>query len=104
MIESFNIFLALLGGFTCLFGIVSNFVKSQLYLSEAMIATTFGILIGPVVSGLVDIRSWFLVGSSNNATVRSDSSEPLAPDLDQLEVFLYELTKLICAIQVMVSI
>lgn len=48
----------LLGGFTVVFGLFSSFFKERLYLGEAPIATIFGIILGPHVSGLVDPYSW----------------------------------------------
>ena len=50
--------MALLGGFIVLFGLVSLFVKERLYLTEALCATVFGIVFGPVGFGVVDIQKW----------------------------------------------
>ncbi|KAJ2031055.1 hypothetical protein H4S03_006791 [Coemansia sp. S3946] len=45
---------ALLGGFICIYGLVSGFVKERLFLSEALVAMLFGIVIGPQAINLVD--------------------------------------------------
>ncbi|KAJ1935405.1 hypothetical protein FBU59_005396, partial [Linderina macrospora] len=49
---------ALLGGFIIIYGLVSGFVKERLYLSESLVATVFGIAIGPKAIGLVDPHKW----------------------------------------------
>jgi NhaP-type Na+/H+ or K+/H+ antiporter len=41
------------GGFIILFGLASFKIKERLYLSEAFVATVFGVLIGPAVLGLM---------------------------------------------------
>ncbi|KAJ2909289.1 hypothetical protein GGI21_002035, partial [Coemansia aciculifera] len=45
---------ALLGGFICIYGLVSGFVKERLFLSEALVAMLFGIVIGPQAINLVN--------------------------------------------------
>ncbi|KAJ3413831.1 hypothetical protein HDV05_007431 [Chytridiales sp. JEL 0842] len=40
----------LLGGFICLFGFMSLVIKERLYMSEAMVATAFGVIIGPIAA------------------------------------------------------
>lgn len=54
--------LALLGGFVVLFGLVSLFVKERLYLTESLVATAFGILIGPVGLSWITPLKWFGAG------------------------------------------
>ncbi|KAJ2741151.1 hypothetical protein GGI20_005386 [Coemansia sp. BCRC 34301] len=49
---------ALLGGFICIYGLVSGFVKERLFLSEALVAMLFGIVIGPQAINLVDPRDF----------------------------------------------
>ncbi|KAI8319594.1 Sodium/hydrogen exchanger, partial [Martensiomyces pterosporus] len=49
---------ALLGGFICIYGLVSGFVKERLFLSESLVATLFGIVIGPQAINLVDPRDY----------------------------------------------
>ncbi|KAJ1920626.1 hypothetical protein H4219_001184 [Mycoemilia scoparia] len=44
---------ACLGGFIVFYGLVSGFVKERLYLSEALVATVFGIIIGPKAINIV---------------------------------------------------
>ncbi|KAJ2126889.1 hypothetical protein IW136_006550, partial [Coemansia sp. RSA 678] len=52
---------AFLGGFICIYGLVSGFVKERLFLSEALVAMVFGILIGPEVINVVDPRTFLNV-------------------------------------------
>ncbi|KAJ8329620.1 Na+/H+ antiporter [Batrachochytrium dendrobatidis] len=49
----------LLGVFVTCFGFVSLIVKDRLYMSEAMVATLFGIIIGPVVANIFNPDSLF---------------------------------------------
>ncbi|KAJ2785682.1 hypothetical protein H4R18_000373 [Coemansia javaensis] len=49
---------AFLGGFICIYGLVSGFVKERLFLSEALVAMVFGIIVGPRVIGVVDPREF----------------------------------------------
>lgn len=49
----------LLGGFILLFGLVSLFVKERLYLTESLVATLVGVLMGPHGFGVVDPQRWF---------------------------------------------
>ncbi|KAF9431696.1 hypothetical protein BGZ76_011811 [Entomortierella beljakovae] len=49
---------ALLGCFIIFFGLVSLFVKEKLFISEAFVATVFGIIIGPYAIGVFDPISW----------------------------------------------
>ncbi|KAF9103652.1 hypothetical protein BGX27_010485 [Mortierella sp. AM989] len=49
---------ALLGCFIIVFGLVSLFVKERLFISEAFVATAFGIIIGPYAIGVFDPLSW----------------------------------------------
>ncbi|KAK9718847.1 hypothetical protein K7432_005160 [Basidiobolus ranarum] len=53
-----NVIPAVMGGFILLFGLVSMFVKERLFLSEALVATIFGIIIGPIGLNLVDPTTW----------------------------------------------
>ncbi|KAJ3001112.1 UNVERIFIED_CONTAM: hypothetical protein HDU68_007058, partial [Siphonaria sp. JEL0065] len=56
-----------LGGFITLFGLVSHVIKDRLYMSEAMVAILFGILIGPLVGKVLDPTHMF--GSVNHITL-----------------------------------
>ncbi|KAJ3071939.1 hypothetical protein HDU98_004542 [Podochytrium sp. JEL0797] len=47
-----------LGTFITLFGLFSLVVKDKLYMSEAMVAILFGVLIGPLVGGVLTPVSW----------------------------------------------
>ncbi|KAG0264619.1 hypothetical protein BG011_006465 [Mortierella polycephala] len=49
---------ALMGCFIIVFGLVSLLVKEKLFISEAFVATAFGIIIGPYVIGIFDPASW----------------------------------------------
>ncbi|ORX92850.1 hypothetical protein K493DRAFT_263039 [Basidiobolus meristosporus CBS 931.73] len=57
---------ALLGGYIVVFGLISMVVKEWLFLSEALVATLFGIAIGPAVFNFVDPSAW---GDSNKLTL-----------------------------------
>ncbi|TKA25545.1 hypothetical protein B0A50_05406 [Salinomyces thailandicus] len=46
-VVNFNIVISVLGGFITVFGLVSYLLKEKFYLSEAMIATLFGIIFSP---------------------------------------------------------
>ena len=47
-----------LGGFVVIFGMFSLLIREKAYIGEAVIATVFGIIIGPYVSGIFDPRGW----------------------------------------------
>ncbi|KAJ2654124.1 hypothetical protein IWW48_006303 [Coemansia sp. RSA 1200] len=49
---------ALLGGFIFILGLCSLIVKERLYLSETLLATAFGIAIGPYALNWVDPSGW----------------------------------------------
>ena len=51
--------MAIIGGFIVLYGLVSLFVKERMYLSEAFVATSIGILFGPYVLNVVRPHVWF---------------------------------------------
>ncbi|KAJ2396855.1 hypothetical protein GGI23_003746, partial [Coemansia sp. RSA 2559] len=71
---------AFLGGFICIYGLVSGFVKERLFLSEALVAMVFGIIIGPQVINVVDPR-----------------------DFVNIETFTLEFARYVIAIQVMAA-
>lgn len=56
--DPFEMFPLLIGGFIVVFSLVSMIIKEWLFLSEAMVATLFGIAVGPEGFGLVDPLSW----------------------------------------------
>ncbi|RKP39121.1 Cation/H+ exchanger, partial [Dimargaris cristalligena] len=58
-----NIIPAMLGGFIIIYGLVSMFIKERLFLSEALVATLYGIIIGPICIGLVDPSNLFDIDS-----------------------------------------
>ncbi|KAG9073223.1 hypothetical protein KI688_001014 [Linnemannia hyalina] len=49
---------AFLGCFIIVFGLVSLFVKEKLFISEAFVATVFGIIIGPYAIGIFNPLGW----------------------------------------------
>ncbi|CAE6423715.1 unnamed protein product [Rhizoctonia solani] len=49
---------AVLGGFVVLFGMFSLLIREKAYIGEAVIATVFGIIIGPYCAGIFDPRGW----------------------------------------------
>lgn len=52
-ISNFYIVTALLGGFLSCFGLVSYLLKERFYLSEALIATLFGLIFSPHAANLI---------------------------------------------------
>ncbi|KAJ1987244.1 hypothetical protein GGI25_005921 [Coemansia spiralis] len=58
MVSPTKVVPAFLGGFICVYGLVSGFVKERLFLSEALVAMVFGIIIGPQVINIVDPRDF----------------------------------------------
>ncbi|CDK29131.1 unnamed protein product [Kuraishia capsulata CBS 1993] len=49
---------ALIGAFTTLFALCSLFIKEQLYIGEATLASVFGVIFGPHCLGWFDPLSW----------------------------------------------
>ncbi|KAJ1309960.1 hypothetical protein OPQ81_006719 [Rhizoctonia solani] len=47
-----------LGGFVVVFGMFSLLIREKAYIGEAVIATVFGIIIGPYCAGIFDPRGW----------------------------------------------
>ncbi|KAF9793071.1 Sodium/hydrogen exchanger family-domain-containing protein [Thelephora terrestris] len=47
-----------LGGFVAVFGLFSLLIREKWYISEVVIGTTFGIIMGPYAAGIFDPRSW----------------------------------------------
>ncbi|EKM81148.1 hypothetical protein AGABI1DRAFT_112841 [Agaricus bisporus var. burnettii JB137-S8] len=47
-----------IGGFIALFSTVSLFARERAYVNEVVIATAFGILMGPLCADIFDPRSW----------------------------------------------
>ncbi|CAG8451272.1 17583_t:CDS:10 [Acaulospora morrowiae] len=71
---------ALLGGFILFYGLVSLIVKEKLYISEALVATSVGVIIGPACLQIINPREW-----------------------SQLNVITEELTRIVLAFQVMTA-
>ncbi|CDH54140.1 na h [Lichtheimia corymbifera JMRC:FSU:9682] len=46
------------GGFILFYGLCSLGLKEKLYMSEALVATLYGIFIGPLGVGLIDLEGW----------------------------------------------
>ncbi|KAJ2386065.1 hypothetical protein H4S02_004033 [Coemansia sp. RSA 2611] len=61
MVSETKVVPAFLGGFICIYGLVSGFVKERLFLSESLVAMVFGIIIGPRVINIVDPHSFLNV-------------------------------------------
>ncbi|KAK0475586.1 Cation/H+ exchanger [Armillaria luteobubalina] len=55
-----------LGGFVVAFSVVSLLVKDKLFISEVVLGTAFGVLVGPYGWGIFDPHSW---GSSPKVTL-----------------------------------
>ncbi|KAJ2358631.1 hypothetical protein IWW50_000743 [Coemansia erecta] len=49
---------ALVGGFTFILGLCSMIIKERLYLSETLLATVYGIIVGPRVLNWMDPATW----------------------------------------------
>ncbi|KAJ3194164.1 hypothetical protein HK101_003368, partial [Irineochytrium annulatum] len=64
-IKEVHIIYFMLGGFISIFGLLSLVIKERLYMSEAMVATIIGILVGPLVGNQFDPNTKF--GGSFNA-------------------------------------
>ncbi|KAJ1642443.1 hypothetical protein LPJ64_005717, partial [Coemansia asiatica] len=58
MVAASKVVPAFLGGFICIYGLVSGFVKERLFLSESLVAMLFGIIIGPQAINVVDPRDF----------------------------------------------
>ncbi|KAJ2786029.1 hypothetical protein GGI15_001737 [Coemansia interrupta] len=63
MVSQSKIVPAFLGGFICIYGLVSGFVKERLFLSESLVAMVFGIIIGPQAINVVDPRDFVSIDS-----------------------------------------
>ncbi|EFP91616.2 uncharacterized protein PGTG_17670 [Puccinia graminis f. sp. tritici CRL 75-36-700-3] len=57
-VRTVYIAMAVIPAFIICYGAFSSFIHSKLHLGEAMLAVTFGILLGPYVAGIFDPRSW----------------------------------------------
>jgi hypothetical protein len=90
--DPLHIFLAITGAFIVFFGLISHFVKEKLFLSEALVSTTFGIIVGPAVLGWLRLSGGLL-----EEQAASDSQ------LNPSYHFLVEFARIAIAIQVMVS-
>ncbi|KAJ2264595.1 Na+/H+ antiporter, partial [Coemansia sp. RSA 370] len=49
---------ALVGGFLFIAGLCSMVIKERLYLSETLLATVFGIIVGPRALNWMDPTTW----------------------------------------------
>ncbi|KAL1934724.1 hypothetical protein VTP01DRAFT_6906 [Rhizomucor pusillus] len=58
MEETVSSVAAVLGGFVLVYGLCSLIIKEKLYISEALVAVSFGVLVGPVGVGLIDVTHW----------------------------------------------
>ncbi|KAG0169125.1 hypothetical protein DFQ30_003944 [Apophysomyces sp. BC1015] len=71
---------AVLGGFILLYGLCSLIIKEKLYISEALIAISCGVIFGPIGINLINIDHW-----------------------GYKDVFTHEFTRIVIAIQVMAA-
>ncbi|KAL5485192.1 hypothetical protein ACEPAI_7834 [Sanghuangporus weigelae] len=55
-----------LGGFVVFFSIISYPLKERLYISEVVLGTAFGIVIGPHCAGIFDPRAWGSMSDTGN--------------------------------------
>ncbi|KAG2217739.1 hypothetical protein INT45_002388 [Circinella minor] len=58
MATSLDIGFLLIGAFSLIYIITSNFIRDKLYLNEALFAVMFGIIIGPHCLNLVNVDMW----------------------------------------------
>ncbi|ORZ41596.1 Sodium/hydrogen exchanger family-domain-containing protein [Catenaria anguillulae PL171] len=79
--NSVPVFSTIMGLFLVLFGLSSAFVKERLYLSEAVLTTTIGTVVGPHILGLFVPQSWA-----------------------DLNAIILEATRLIIAMQIMAAV
>ncbi|CAG8534994.1 14133_t:CDS:10 [Funneliformis caledonium] len=57
-LDEVSLVASILGGFIILYGLVSFFIKERLYLSEALVSVTMGIILGPNVLKLLNPMNW----------------------------------------------
>ncbi|CAG8532188.1 8554_t:CDS:10 [Funneliformis mosseae] len=57
-VDQVSLVASILGGFIILYGLVSFFIKERLYLSEALVSVTMGIILGPNVLKLLNPMNW----------------------------------------------
>ncbi|CAO3590794.1 unnamed protein product [Absidia cylindrospora] len=57
-VETISIVYSILGGLIIIYGLCSLFVKERLYLSEAIVAVTIGIIFGPVCANFINVGDW----------------------------------------------
>ncbi|KAA1096018.1 Superoxide dismutase [Mn], mitochondrial [Puccinia graminis f. sp. tritici] len=68
-VNSVYLAITLIPAFIICYGSFSSFLRERLYLSDAMLAVSFGVLMGPHVAGLIDPRSWGGGASFNEITL-----------------------------------
>ncbi|KAI8084881.1 Sodium/hydrogen exchanger family-domain-containing protein [Halteromyces radiatus] len=57
-VETISVIYCILGGFILLYGLCSLVVKERLYISEAMVAVTIGVIFGPACANFINIGEW----------------------------------------------
>lgn len=54
----FNIALLALGGLIYSYGLLSRFIKERLYLSAPILSVLLGVIVGPLVLNIFDVKNW----------------------------------------------
>ncbi|ORX50878.1 hypothetical protein DM01DRAFT_1408872 [Hesseltinella vesiculosa] len=57
-VETISVIYSILGGFILLYGLCSLVIKERLYISEAMVAITIGVIFGPVCANFINVTGW----------------------------------------------
>ena len=56
--NQYSLALAIVGGLVLVLGLLSAWVRARLPLSEPLLALGVGVLVGPEVTGLLDVSRW----------------------------------------------
>lgn len=89
--------LAVFGGYVCLIGLISFFVKEKLYISDATLATVTGIIFGPLVADIFSPLSW----TTSASTISSEPNNQLLVNNETLNDLTFQVTRIIIGIQVL---
>ncbi|KAI8867515.1 hypothetical protein GQ42DRAFT_55122 [Ramicandelaber brevisporus] len=77
---------ALLGSFIVVFGLFSMTIKERLFLSESLVSTVYGIIIGPIALNLVDPGEWRSAPESAAAADADDAFSKLTMMLARVTI------------------